>query len=79
MKKTGVYAQNLEIQAFSEMYNLNVVIFRNHNFINVVAPNNGIVKESIFLSYNGIYYDVLYVEPENVYKPCPKGKILKCL
>jgi len=76
MNKTGVYGQNLEIQAFSEMYHVNVVIFRTDNFINVVAPNNGIAKESIFLSYNGIHYDVLYVEPDNVYKPCPKGKIL---
>lgn len=76
MKKTGVYGQNLEIKVFSDMYNLNVVILKTNNFINIILPEDGVSEKSIFLFYSGNHYDVLYVEPDNIYKKCPVNKVL---
>lgn len=76
MNKTGVYGQNLELKAFTDLYHLNIVILQSDNFINIIVPDDGVSKDSIFLFYNGIHYDVLYVEPDHKsLKKCPSKKI----
>jgi len=76
MKKNGVYGQNLEIKAFTDLFNLNVIILKSGNVINVVIPDAGVADHSIFLTYSGIHYDVLYVEQDNVEKKCITKTVL---
>lgn len=65
MGKTGVWGNNLEIQAFSNIYNKNVVILsiENNYTINIIYPINRISNQTIFLVYYGNHYETLYVEP----------------
>lgn len=65
MGKTGVYGNNLEIQAFSNIHKKNVVILslQDNYTINIVYPINKISNQTIFLVYYGNHYETLYVEP----------------
>lgn len=65
MGKTGVWGNNLEIQAFSNIHNKNVVILsiEDNYTINIVYPVNTISNQTIFLVYYGNHYETLYVEP----------------
>ena len=76
MGKNGVYGQNLEIKAFTDLFNLNVIILKSGNVINVVIPDTGVAEESIFLTYSGIHYDVLYIEQDNIEKKCIPKTVL---
>lgn len=64
MGERGVYGQNLEIQSFCELFQMNVVILQDNNTITIHSPQSSPTNDSIFLYYTGIHYDVLYLEPD---------------
>ena len=74
MGTDGVYGQNLEINAFTNIYNLNAIILTEEDAVNILIPETGLAKKTIFLYYTGIHYDVLFIESK---KPSTKPKTVE--
>ncbi len=74
MGTDGVYGQNLEINAFTNIYNLNAIILTEEDAVNILIPETGLAKKTIFLYYTGIHYDVLFIESK---KPITKPKTVE--